>query len=584
MIYIKIICLIVSFAYAQGFPNSITFTGELMENGMPVNDTVSITFSFEGHVWTQVSSIFVENGIYMTEIGSDINPIPLTVFDQGAPHMMQISVNGAMMEELPINYVPFARVAEKAFVADSISNTVDTLKLANVIKLGDNSLYLKGYNTANVNPTNEIFTDGDDLLIQNGDLNTKNTIINAGGSPGKVGIGTNSPTNKLHIESALNPLRIEGLQELEKDSVLVVDGEGVVYWRDVNSFPGSGGSSDDDWEQRLVPPGIIPPPPFNTDIVTGISSTYNPSLNDGRVGIGVGFDPYPNADWNEFGKLEIKGEPVEVGDDGYRFPMRIRSSSLATVGKVLFEIKESQMISGENEYGGSSILNMYDYAGGKKTHLSTGGINWLNGGFMGIGNQFPTNRLHVTQNSGNPLRIEGLQELEKDSVLVVDGEGVVYWRDANSLNGSGQADMDWEVSGNGHDVFTGHGAGYPVNVGIGTSTPVTNLDINGGVALDIIRIYDQTTLSINHRVVLCDLTNDWTEFIQYLPPATEGLVITYKVVADPSIWPYGSLRALNIYPQVGSLIDWGEWPYYTLWINSRVTLICDGTDWWTISN
>jgi hypothetical protein len=46
---------------------------------------------------------------------------------------------------------------------------------------------------------------------------------------GNIGIGTTTPTNKLHIVSSANPLRIEGLQGgISTDSVMTVDGTGVV--------------------------------------------------------------------------------------------------------------------------------------------------------------------------------------------------------------------------------------------------------------------------------------------------------------------------------------------------------------------
>ena len=46
---------------------------------------------------------------------------------------------------------------------------------------------------------------------------------------GNIGIGTTTPTNKLHIVAATNPLRLEGLQGgVSTDSVMTVDGTGVV--------------------------------------------------------------------------------------------------------------------------------------------------------------------------------------------------------------------------------------------------------------------------------------------------------------------------------------------------------------------
>lgn len=49
-------------------------------------------------------------------------------------------------------------------------------------------------------------------------------------SEGKVGIGTNSPTNSLHIKAASNPLKLEGLSsgDQAQNSILSIDNTGIV--------------------------------------------------------------------------------------------------------------------------------------------------------------------------------------------------------------------------------------------------------------------------------------------------------------------------------------------------------------------
>lgn len=50
---------------------------------------------------------------------------------------------------------------------------------------------------------------------------------------GRVGIGTNTPGNALHVKATSNPLRLEGLQATTTttDSVMMVDGTGVVKYK-----------------------------------------------------------------------------------------------------------------------------------------------------------------------------------------------------------------------------------------------------------------------------------------------------------------------------------------------------------------
>ena len=53
-----------------------------------------------------------------------------------------------------------------------------------------------------------------------------NTLVMSGGS---VGIGTISPTNKLHISGATDPLKLEGVQTSTDTELLTIDGSGVVH-------------------------------------------------------------------------------------------------------------------------------------------------------------------------------------------------------------------------------------------------------------------------------------------------------------------------------------------------------------------
>jgi hypothetical protein len=77
--------------------------------------------------------------------------------------------------------------------------------------------------------------------------------------------------------------------------------------------------------------------------------------------------------------------------------------------------------------------------------------------------------------------------------LDVDGSvnAVTYYGDGSNLTGiTGAGDTDWTVSGN--DIYSG----VPGNVGIGTSSPATKLDVGGTVNTDsVYQIDGQTVLS-----------------------------------------------------------------------------------------
>ncbi|MDW8272569.1 MAG: hypothetical protein RML15_09205, partial [Bacteroidota bacterium] len=59
-------------------------------------------------------------------------------------------------------------------------------------------------------------------------------------SAGNVGIGTTTPTTRLHVASSSDPLRLEGVQsDNTQTNVLVIDSDGIVKRRSLTSFPGT---------------------------------------------------------------------------------------------------------------------------------------------------------------------------------------------------------------------------------------------------------------------------------------------------------------------------------------------------------
>jgi hypothetical protein len=79
---------------------------------------------------------------------------------------------------------------------------------------------------SNTDPTsNFVGTKDNQALV----FRTNNAEVMRMLTSGNIGIGTTTPTNKLHIVSSNNPLRLEGLQGgVSTDSVMTVDGTGVV--------------------------------------------------------------------------------------------------------------------------------------------------------------------------------------------------------------------------------------------------------------------------------------------------------------------------------------------------------------------
>ena len=80
----------------------------------------------------------------------------------------------------------------------------------------------------------KLFATGGDIVSIPGlswSANTNGSISNSGLTSTKIGIGTDSPTNKLHVKgnsTSDNPFRLETVQA-GRGYVLVVDDDGVVY-------------------------------------------------------------------------------------------------------------------------------------------------------------------------------------------------------------------------------------------------------------------------------------------------------------------------------------------------------------------
>ncbi|MBA7542770.1 hypothetical protein ES705_35094 [subsurface metagenome] len=61
---------------AQEIPQKISYQGKLLENGIPVTGTKSITFAI-GTTWSETKSVSVNEGLYSVTLG-ETTPIPAT--------------------------------------------------------------------------------------------------------------------------------------------------------------------------------------------------------------------------------------------------------------------------------------------------------------------------------------------------------------------------------------------------------------------------------------------------------------------------------------------------------------------------
>jgi hypothetical protein len=108
--------------FSQEIPRKISFQGKLLENTVPVNGQKSLTFTIGS--WSETHwNVSINNGLYSVKLG-DINPIPISIFDNNSYVILQVSVEGTNLNQIEILSAPYAYKAEKAVDAEKIAGRV----------------------------------------------------------------------------------------------------------------------------------------------------------------------------------------------------------------------------------------------------------------------------------------------------------------------------------------------------------------------------------------------------------------------------------------------------------------------------
>jgi hypothetical protein len=136
-------------AYSQHIP----FQGRLIKTGVPVNDTLSITFAISDVSWTEThNSVIVQNGLYSVVLGST-TPLPSLLFDGVSKRTMNITVDGTALS--PITLYPSLTRSDARFEKVLASDKVaDTAKYSKVTGGGTTNYNVVHYTEANTNAGN----------------------------------------------------------------------------------------------------------------------------------------------------------------------------------------------------------------------------------------------------------------------------------------------------------------------------------------------------------------------------------------------------------------------------------------------
>ena len=149
-------------------------------------------------------------------------------------------------------------------------------------------------------------------------------------------------------------------------------------------------------------------------------------------------------------------------------------------------------------------------------------------GRVGIGEPNPTNKLDVN----GTVRVRDLpQDDTLNDIVVADANGVLHIRDISTIGG--------KTAQNWYDVTTDSpstdiNADIYTNgeVGIGTDNPVTTLDVNGGLATNIITVTGDYTATGSDYTILADASTKDVRIM--LPSANEvpGQILNIKRIDD----------------------------------------------------
>ncbi|MEL6986627.1 MAG: hypothetical protein AAGK97_02265 [Bacteroidota bacterium] len=367
-------------------------------------------------------------------------------------------------------------------------------------------------------------------------------------SGGTVGINTaTTATNQLHVSATLDPLRLEGLQQQNEDTLLVTDADGVIYKRPSSDF------DDDHWER-------------DGDNVYNSSDSIGIGTNDPKGNLHV----YQNSSQanvyistgneSDIARLNVES-PTNLND--FRFEKYGTAISTTIFGSVS-RASMSRIYSGQ-----SSSALIIDQAGFRPILFGTNNLERMRiseSGEVGIGTDMPSELLDIAGN----VNVEDTLITASFLMPSVDaGIGKVLVSDADG-NGQWQTlpiDADWQIVG--PNMISGMSG----NVGIGISSPPNSkFEINGSVSMSIrllspgpaynMTSQDYTVISGSNAINLPDAA------------VCPGRIYVLK-------WT-GGAPSTNINPFVGNTIE-GLTGSFVAVVPNVIKLQSDGVSgWWII--
>ena len=231
-------------------------------------------------------------------------------------------------------------------------------------------------------------------------------------SVANVGVGTSTPTHKLHIVDIQDPIKLVGLQSgWSTDSILTINTTtNLVKRRNLTSITGTLDDTKDYWSN------------------TGNNSIFNQA--SGLVGVGTPTPSHKLHVSDTSDPLKLEGLQTGASTDSIltfnTTTNLVKRRNLTAITGVLDDTKDYWSNTGNN-----SIFNQAS-------------------GLVGVGTPTPSHKLHVSDTS-DPLKLEGLQTgASTDSILTFNTTtNLVKRRNLTAITGALDDTKDfWSNSGN----------------------------------------------------------------------------------------------------------------------------------------
>ena len=255
----------------------------------------------------------------------------------------------------------------------------------------------------------------------------------------RIGIGTTNPQAQLHTTGDVMFAGVANDNNLTK--MVVQNGSGMLAWRDASTLTnyywclnGNGSTTNNNFlgttdENPLVIKTN------NKQRVKINTSAGNGNLMGGVVEINVD-------------SLKVNGAGLSIYRAGN--VNRWGSSMEFHLNNSLGQKKFYARINGgiqSNTAGAENGLIAFEVATNGQLGVHTEQVKMVitSEGYVGIGNYYPTAQLHTMET----VRFEGLTNNNNLArVLVQDNSGLLYWRDASTINNSGTSINAWNLIGN----------------------------------------------------------------------------------------------------------------------------------------